>query len=172
MFRQHYVRPSPTHPYHFRNGVECPLSWLISITIFESVWINHKVSPLSLQCHANHILSITHVVIGCLSTIISPPPPEFTHCTLFLFVRYYQIASVASPRQNYNLVLSRAFIASNWIVFYPTEARLLLRSVVQWDPLKRPTIPAISMEPWMTGRKLHPGERLYREQVEILIPNK
>ena len=36
---------------------------------------------------------------------------------------------------------------------------------MQWDPLKRPSVALIELEPWVTGRKLHPGERLYREQV-------
>ena len=72
-------------------------------------------------------------------------------------------------RHNHNRVVSSGLNTSNWIVFHSTEARLLLRSVMQWDPLKRPTIPVISMEPWMTGRKLHPGERLYREQVELMM---
>ena len=111
------------------------------------------------HCHAKRatVLSVTYFVIGCLSTIISHNG-----------VRFYQIAPVASPGQHQNLVVSHGLIASNWFVFHSTEARLLLRSVMQWDPLKRPTIPAISMEPWMTGRKLHPGERLYREQVKLI----
>ena len=102
------------------------------------------------KCHHSHcnvmrtiILSVTYFVIGCLSTIISPTSVHTLH-TLPLR------SSVASPRQNNNLVLSHRFIASNWFVFHSIRQRRVsccgpLCSGTRWGD--RPYLPY----PWNRG---------------------
>ena len=101
MFRQHVVHPPPAHPYHLRNGVECPLSCLISITIqlYSSLSGSIKVSPLSLQCHANHLWSVTYFVIGCLSTIISPTSVHTLHTLPLRSLLQNRVRRLATPKQ-------------------------------------------------------------------------
>ena len=127
-----------------------PLSCLISVI------------ALIMPAHQLSLPSIRFVCYLCQFLIFS----MLLHCKQFKFPAIAcMYNNIVRHQTGYYMIAIRGFVAYNWFVFYSTEARLLLRSVMQWDPLKRPTIPAIAMEPWMTGRKLHPGERLYREQV-------